>query len=98
MPGAAIGPTAADPSLRCSRSTRSRHTCSRSTRSRHTCSRHVGGDVLGARDLDAHISPALTRSVEDIVGGAMTAALGPLVSMVTEDLNVAAMIIKLSAG
>ena len=28
----------------------------------------------------------------------MTAALGPLVSMVTEDLNVAAMIIKLSAG
>jgi hypothetical protein len=28
----------------------------------------------------------------------MTAALGPLVGMVTEDLNVAAMIIKLSAG
>lgn len=30
-----------------------------------------------ARDLDAHISPALTRTVEDIVGGAMHAALSP---------------------
>lgn len=30
-----------------------------------------------ARDLDAHIAPALTRTVEDIVGGAMGAALSP---------------------
>lgn len=30
-----------------------------------------------ARDLDAHISPSLTRAVEDIVGGAVGAALSP---------------------
>jgi hypothetical protein len=30
-----------------------------------------------SRDLDAHISPSLTRAVEDIVGGAVGAALSP---------------------
>lgn len=44
----------------------------------------------------AHNLTSIAAAGDDPVP--MTAALGPLVGMVTEDLNVAAMIIKLSAG